>query len=118
LRAFDDTNEHPIEEALGVADGVPFRRMQYGCRGRWHGFSFNPGLRRRADYELLGRYGWFANSEGYLAERCLSEVYKQMGFFAAILADRGGTGYVRHIGWGRTVPETLAANADTHAGGE
>ena len=37
------------------------------------------------------------------AEIALSTRYRKERMFAAILCDRRGAGYVRHIGWGRTV---------------
>jgi len=38
----------------------------------------------------------------------LSRLYRRKAMFAAILADRERKGYVRHIGWDRTVPEPVA----------
>ena len=38
-------------------------------------------------------------------ERAASGFYMKHGFLAAILADRDGQGYVRHIGDGRRVIE-------------
>ncbi|MEO8622968.1 MAG: hypothetical protein ABI625_17980, partial [bacterium] len=97
---------------LFFADDVPYRVMQPGYHteewGTWHGFSLNPGLRRHRDYLLIGSFaGRDPNGalKPYEIEREASAFYRQHGFLAAILADREGTGYVRHLGWGRRVAE-------------
>ncbi len=96
LRAEFDTNGHPLDAdeyvASNGAETFEFRRVSYGYQNNgntWYGFSFNPGLRRFADYKLVGDYA-----------RCKSEVgvsyaYKSRLFSAVILS---GMGFVRHIG--------------------
>jgi hypothetical protein len=95
LRDLWDTNGHPPErEVRRAADGTLYRLMTTGYRLAeldWHGFSFNPGLRRTADYRLLGRYG----SVGHESE--VGDFYFRRGFRAAIL-ERSA---VEHIGGGR-----------------
>jgi hypothetical protein len=110
LRALDDTNNLPIMDHLFHADGVPYRLIRPGYHseewGTWHGFSLNPGLRRLRDYPLIGSFSSHnphGTKKAWEVERELSEVYLKLGFLAAILADRDGKGYVRHIGWGRRV---------------
>lgn len=110
LRALDDTNRHPVAERVFHAGDVPYRLMQPGFDsgewGIWHGFSFNPGLRRRADYERLGSFGSLdphRQKRPYEIERDASEFYVRQGLLAATLIDNEGRGYVRHIGWGRRV---------------
>ena len=111
IRALDDTNGHPVHWRTLRTSGVAWRRMRYGYKafgGEWNGFSFNPGLRRLADYSAIGGYGVHKLRAPKLhagTEIRLSRLYRQKGMFAAILADREGAGYVRHIGWDRTVPE-------------
>jgi hypothetical protein len=101
LRAHDDTMGHPWIRL----PQYPFALMQPGwINGRYcySGFSFNPGLRRMADYRRLGPYGRHCVSlpgKDWHGEEIVGEVYRQAGFHAAILPQ----GYVRHIGWGRTV---------------
>jgi hypothetical protein len=109
LRALDDTNGHPIDPSEHRTRGVRWRRLKYGFvayGGEWNGFSFNPGLRRLADYVAVGGYGVHGRDAppGHAAvELALSRIYREKGMFAAILSDRRGEGYVRHIGWERTV---------------
>lgn len=114
VRALDDTNGHPVEPGEQTTQGVLWRRMAFGFEaygGEWNGFSWNPGLRRLADYVAVGGYGvhQLRAPPGHAgAERVLSKVYRRLGMFAAILSDREGQGYVRHIGWDRTVEDATA----------
>lgn len=111
LRALDDTNNHPLLPCLLMAANVPYRLLRHnhsaGQWGTWHGFSWNPGLRRRREYELLGTFQSL-DPEGtkstWQIESEASAFYQRMGLFAAILADDDGNGYVRHIGGDRRVP--------------
>ncbi|HWC63475.1 MAG TPA: SEC-C metal-binding domain-containing protein [Rhizomicrobium sp.] len=75
----------------------------------WHGFSFNPSLRRLSDYKLLGSFSKqrltvplipMVASAALPYEAEASEFYFRRGFYAAIL-DRPG--YYRHIGEERHV---------------
>jgi hypothetical protein len=117
IRAVDDTNGHPLVPSSEVANGLRYRRLQFGFKDTWHGFSFNPGLRRMADYLLLGRYSWFTPSKGWAAEALLSAIYKELGFFAAILTDDDGRGYVKHLGWSRSVPDSTTVGQSTRVSG-
>ena len=74
------------------------------------GFSFNPGLRRLADYTRIGgvrqpvadRYGPFFNQkDGCLLERTNAENYQRLGMWCASLEPEGR---VEHIGWHRHIP--------------
>lgn len=110
LRALDDTNKHPILSATLLTGGVPYRLLQPDFHSRdwgtWHGFSWNPGLRRLREYQLIGSFGAFDGSRGrkpYEIEREASNFYLDNGFLVAILADNDGSGYVRHLGWGRHI---------------
>jgi hypothetical protein len=112
LRSLTDTNNHPMLDKMFLAETVPYRIMQPGYHtddwGTWHGFSLNPGLRRRRDYLSLGSFGGFdphGQKKAYEVEREVAAFYWKRGLLAAILADNDGKGYVRHIGWGRRVSE-------------
>jgi GT2 family glycosyltransferase len=112
IRSLTDTNEHPILPYCLFAGDVRYRLMQPRHHteewGTWHGFSFNPGLRRRSDYLAIGPYASFGQDgkkPSHEIEREISAHYLERGRLAAILADNNGRGYVRHIGWGRRVEE-------------
>lgn len=49
LRAMTDQNNHPFVESEGE-----FNRLLPFWKGVWVGFGFNPSLRRRADYIMIG----------------------------------------------------------------
>jgi len=69
--------------------------MALNFQGIWHGFTFNPGLRRLSDYLLVKPY----ESIGWETE--LSIKYKELGYRAAILKDK----HVEHIGWNRHIQD-------------
>jgi hypothetical protein len=121
LRAVDDTNGHPVLQYLFSAGDVPYRILEPGYLWRgmpWHGFSFNPGLRRRRDYETIGSYGVFdpqGRRGSAVAESMISQFYRDRGYLAAVIADNDGKGYVRHIGWDRHVTEPQFSGGDLTA---
>ncbi|MDE9455781.1 glycosyltransferase family 2 protein [Xenorhabdus bovienii] len=59
----------------------------------WKGFSFNPGLRRKSDYNEIKPYN--RNKSACETEGDISKLYYDKGMFAVIL-DRSA---VEHIGW-------------------
>jgi len=112
LRAMDDLQGHPVSDRVYFAEWVPYRLLacdyDAGEWRLWHGFSWNPGLRRRRDYELLGSFAALdpgANKLPWQVEREASEFYRSRGFRAAVLAEDCGPGYVRHLGEDRHVAE-------------
>jgi hypothetical protein len=118
LRAPDDLNGHPVLEEVFLEKGAAYRLISQhydaGEWGVWHGFAWNPGLRRRREYKLIGSFGSLDPSGSKLpwqVERDASEFYQQHRFFAAILADNDGRGYVRHLGDDRHVPEVRAGGS-------
>jgi hypothetical protein len=99
LRAWNDTNGHPLSfRSPGGAFGV----LSVGFHDLWHGFTFNPGLRRLADYKRIGCFADHVNPThgGQVGEHSIGGVYYGMGYRAVILEE---TGYVRHIGLERRV---------------
>jgi hypothetical protein len=90
LREHGDTNGLSTMKI----DKFPFEVMQWGYDRVWHGFSFNPGLKRMSDYYKIGSYGQHTSGSGGQAEAPISELYRRLGYYAAILPQ----GYVRHIG--------------------
>ena len=121
LRALNDINGHPLEERIERCTNIfkstfEWRKLKYDYLGVWHGFSFNPGLRRMSDYVDTKGYGiHFINQNCKIEEKgsgesAISIHYRSKNKFAAILADNNGLGYVKHIGWGRTVIDPLKGN--------
>lgn len=100
LREQNDTNDHPVEPTLLDCKNSPdiqYQLMivnhQRHANVPWHGFTFNPGLRRLSDYQLL------APIAKYSGERTLAQAYFDHDFVAAIFPK----GYVRHIGYHRGI---------------
>lgn len=65
---------------------------------KWKGFSFNPGLRRKSDYDTISCYFCENKSSGE-TESYLTNVYYQKGMYAVFLEKSA----VKHIGWSRHV---------------
>jgi hypothetical protein len=66
----------------------------------WAGFTFNPGLRRFKDCQMLMPYSQWINSKECnvgSVEQALSNLYYKRGFLAAITLNEKG--FVKHIGW-------------------
>lgn len=92
-------NGHPIESQIY---NNMYRKMGVFKERTniWSGFTFNPGLRRLKDYELLKPYSSYKNSPECNCggvEQALSNLYYQKGYISAITINENG--YVRHIGW-------------------
>jgi len=86
--------------------GIPYYRLN-SSKPEWQGFSFNPGLRRLADYLALAPY---AEQGG---EKKLSQHYAAKERYALILENDA----VLHTGWGEHVaaPEELLKKAKRKA---
>ncbi len=95
LRAHNDTNGHPLVSLRSC----PFLILDPDWE--WGGFSWNPGVRRLSDWERIGGYMKYWEGTDNKTERYLSHLYAAEGMAAAILPEPGG--YVRHIGWGRSL---------------
>jgi hypothetical protein len=120
IRALNDTNGHPVLNYPLTAAEIPYRLLCHDYEGKWgsiwHGFSWNPGLRRRRDYRLLGSFVSLdpeTTREAWEVEADAGAFYRQRGFFAAILTDNNSNGYVRHIGGNRQVPRQYLAHRRT-----
>lgn len=90
LREQNDTNRHPLETAIHqTSDGIKYKYLATGFQGGFHGFTFNPGLRRTKDYNLIKPYSNWPD------EIDLSnEYYHKYQLRGVILLN----GYVRHLG--------------------
>jgi hypothetical protein len=97
-----DTNTHPIDPEVYSVGDVMYQLMSLNALGgAWHGFTWNPGLRRMADYKLVAPFAQFIAEGDFnaLTECHIGRKYFEMGFRAAILMG----GYVKHIGWGQQI---------------
>lgn len=96
LRGMECTNGHPIEPGrIESSGGLAYRRMALDKKGpSYQGFTFNPTLKRLADYEIVKPYRDLG-SEGAIAQRL-----RELEFYAVTLEEA----YVQHIGGGRHVP--------------
>jgi hypothetical protein len=93
LRERDDLNGHPVVPL----DNGKYDLLSREYQKRWHGFTFNPSVKRLADYRLLGTYGlyaMFSPSNPSRSEMIIAKEYYKRGFSAAVLKQ----GYIRHIG--------------------
>jgi len=103
IREPNDRNGHPASgQVQKTSDGVKYQMMKTGYRGVWHGHSFNPGLRRLADYQKLFPNGMYSEihwspSNPLQAEQLVGKKYFKNGYRACTLLD----GYVVHSGNGR-----------------
>ncbi|GAB3680692.1 glycosyltransferase family A protein [Salinisphaera aquimarina] len=93
LRELWDANKHRIgRDIRRTDDGVMYRELATDNGTDWHGFTLNPGLRRRADYERIKPF----TDVGHEYE--INIRYWELGFHAAIL-EQGAT---EHIGFTRS----------------
>jgi len=102
LREHYDTNTHPIDpEIYTLPSGLQYKLMQINALQAWHGFTWNPGLRRLSDYKLVAPFSAIMEDGDFnaLTECHIGQKYFELGFRAAILMD----GYVKHIGYGQQV---------------
>jgi hypothetical protein len=108
IRALDDLNGHPVNGQVYTNRSVQWRQLaldppvalQHG-----HGFSFAPALKRLSDYVSIGGYGihtQFRVDPSETPERTIGRLYRRRDFFAAVLADEGGSGYTRQAIDGRS----------------
>jgi hypothetical protein len=97
LRAKNDTNGHPFQwSAKHNAN-----KVKTDFRG-WHGFTFNPTLKRLSDYQRIGSYSevtFFDPANPSKSEKEIGQVYKDLGYIALLSKH----GYTKHLGWNRTV---------------
>ncbi|MBX3438090.1 MAG: glycosyltransferase [Planctomycetaceae bacterium] len=117
IRALSDLMGHPLEPHIYRSGQAEWRRLApdyFGEEGDWHGFCFNPGLRRLSDYISVGGYGVHTKFDmkiPWLSESALSKLYRLRDFYAAVLSDDNGSGYVRHTGDDRHVEAPRDSNS-------
>jgi hypothetical protein len=79
---------HPITDKHQTAAGTDYHEYVPNYLNAWHGFSWNPGLRRLGDYKEIGTY------KTYGEESKVGLKYYNMGRRSACL----GKSYCKHIG--------------------
>jgi hypothetical protein len=118
IRPKNDGILNPIAtKAFQTKDGVPFRRvmpvsfytgrvLEDGSKEtvfNYMGFSFNPGLKRMSDYNLLGSGGYHQFGQEHL----IDHFYRDMGYSVTSITNNDADGYVKHIGNNRRVENTV-----------
>lgn len=96
VRAPNEINGHPVSQSY-LIDDIKVRRLAFNYLKVWHGFSWNPGLRRKDDLIKEDKLPNFKN------ECDFSIYYKELGFYVVVLDEKEG--YVTHIGWNRHVED-------------
>lgn len=102
LRSEKDTNGHQFNPQVKNVEGVNYSILNYNHAG-WHGFTFNPSLRRLDTWEGHNGYrsiATFIPKLPWVSEQQIGNYYKQKGYTAAIIR---GKGYVKHIGDNRGI---------------
>lgn len=102
LRELYDTNTHPVESEICYLKDIIYRYLQTNALGgNWHGFTWNPGLRRLSDYKLVAPFSAIREDGDFnaLTECHVGQKFFELGFRAVILEQ----GYVKHIGYGKQV---------------
>lgn len=108
LRAHADTNGHPInyESKKMTTSGLGYYYMETSYLGNWHGFVFNPSLKRVSDCKNFFPFSQLKvlvpkgkNQQMIMGEEDLSIYFYQAGYKGAITNVLDG--YVKHIGDGR-----------------
>lgn len=80
-------SEHPVKN-FQTKNNISWYEYESGYCGVYHGFSWNPGLRRLVDYKILGNFKQFGCEEG------MNAAYYNLGYKAVSLEKS----YCTHIG--------------------
>ena len=86
---------HPISDVKNTARGIIYHEYLPNYLGAWHGFSWNPGLRRLSDYHLIENY------KKYGEESRVGQFYYDLGKKSACLSKF----YCYHIGQNNSTPK-------------
>lgn len=87
---------HPIEPQQITETGIIYHPYTLNYLNTWHGFSWNPGLRRKVDYDLIKPYKQYGEESG------VGKIYKELNYIAACLEKS----YCRHIGTNSYTPKS------------
>jgi hypothetical protein len=90
---FDEeaSSQHPIGPLLQTNNGTEYHEYIPRYHGIWHGFAWNPGLRRKKEYDLIKPFKQWVNEQG------VGGKYYELGYKSACLKDC----YFAHIGKGQ-----------------
>jgi len=86
----------PIEPEVFKVDGIEYHLVGNDVNNWWHGFTWNPSLRRLSEYDLVKPYIQYAKNRDSAITECHigMELYDRYGFKVAILNDE----YCFHTG--------------------
>jgi hypothetical protein len=85
----------PIEQIQQTENGTKYHLYELNYLNMWHGFSWNPGLRKLADYNIIGKCYKSIGQEQHVGK-----VYRDLGYRAACLEGQ----YAKHIGTHSVTP--------------
>lgn len=94
-------NGHPIYKK--IYDNL-YRILKKKYKKIYNGFSFNPGLRRKKDYNIIAPFSNISNS-GEIVENKVQDIYEKYNYIYAITLNKNG--YVKHIGFTDTTKNKL-----------
>lgn len=98
IRHPSDRNGHTVLPGVKLTrQHVRYQQMAHRFRGNWHGFTWNPGLRRLSDYKAMGKFSSFCewrSNDHAIAEIQFNKKYYEAGYVGMSLC----RGFVRHIG--------------------
>lgn len=99
LRHPNDRNLHPVLPGVKLTkDSVRYQQLANRVRGNWHGFTWNPGLRRLSDYKAIGKFSTFCewrHNDHAIAEIQYNKKYFEAGYVGMTLC----RGFVKHTGF-------------------
>lgn len=88
---------HPLEPfTKQTGNGTIYHEYTRDYLNEWHGFSWNPGLRRLSDYNLIKPYINYNNEQG------VGQKYRDMGYRSGCLEKF----YCKHIGQNSITPKS------------
>ena len=88
---------HPLEPfTKQTKNGTIYHEYTRDYLNEWHGFSWNPGLRRLSDYNLIKPYINYNNEQG------VGQKYRDMDYRSACLEKF----YCKHIGQNSITPKS------------
>lgn len=98
IRHPQDRNNHTVIAGIKLTKkAVRYQQLAQRYKGDWHGMTWNPGLRRLADYKAMGKFSSFCewrDNDHVFAEKQYNRKYYEAGYLGFTLC----RGFVKHIG--------------------